>query len=206
MRTLPAFVTDAELVIASALAELAIARGGVLDEHQTPVYVRGLADLESGDVRAACDALAREPREDYGTVLPDVGTIRARAFEVARDRADEAARAKLLPPPRRRDDDEPTFHCLACFDEPNGWRQFWCPGSGALRVDVSQRHARHDGLAIAGCGRLKAHGPHAYTERCTCVDTNPVIAEHRRKQAEYQQRRAASVPRRSDRRAAGEDR
>jgi hypothetical protein len=30
--------------------------------------------------------------------------------------------------------EEPVFACTGCFDEPNGWRSFWCPGAGRLRL------------------------------------------------------------------------
>lgn len=45
--------------------------------------------------------------------------------------------------------DEPTFACIKCWDEPNGWQQRRiCNG--------------HE------CERRKPHAPHTFTMRCPC--------------------------------------
>lgn len=74
--------------------------------------------------------------------------------------------------PARQDLGEPTYHCIDCKDEPNGWRVFWCPGVGDS----------HSGELLPGraiCARRHDHYPHSYVERCGCIDTNPVIQTHR---------------------------
>lgn len=93
---------------------------------------------------------------------------------------------------------EPRFYCLACLDEPNGWRIFWCRGDGRLRAQPEDKPRHLAGTDTQPCGRTKEHPPHSYSERCACRDTNPVIAEHRRRQAEYATRRGLKARRGED--------
>jgi len=69
--------------------------------------------------------------------------------------------------------DAPTYHCLLCFDEPHAWRLFWCVGVPA----AASRHQPSD-IPVYPCARRQPHATHSYAERCTCRDTNPVIAQY----------------------------
>lgn len=179
-------LTETELRIASALADMAIARGGTFDDFQTPVYLRGLVDLDSHLVARACDALGREPRADYTPVVPPVGTIRQRVLDLARVDAAAESAAKLLPAPVSEPDEKPYF-CLECRDEPYGWRVVWCRGVGSM---ASTGTPKDTTLTVLVCARRGSHPPHTYTERCTCYGVNPVSAAHRRRMHEAIQRRA----------------
>lgn len=76
--------------------------------------------------------------------------------------------------------DEPTFACTGCFDEPNGWRSFWCPGAGRLHLASRPDWAYGPTL---GCGVSKSHDAHAYVERCECFGTNPVVRARKEREA-----------------------
>jgi hypothetical protein len=166
--------TWAELGIGEAVARLAVARGGLIDDTTSEVYLDCLADLDPDAVGRACEDLAIEPRGAYEAVLPPVATIRARVEALAQRAALEAAAKRVLPMPQT-EDDEPRYFCLACRDEPHGWRIFWCPGSGALRTMARPDRAQG---SMVECGR-PVHAPHSYAHRCECADTNPVIAKAR---------------------------
>lgn len=182
----------AELGIGEALTRLAVARGGLLDDTTSEVYLDCLGDLDPMAVGLACEDLALEPRREFDPVLPPVGEIRIRAEAIARREQAEAAARKLLPMPRP-DESAPRYVCPVCRDEASGWRLFWCPGRGGLRTfDRPERDAE---LPMSECGRSATHVPHTYADRCACVETNPVIAAHRQRQTE-------SVRRRKDRRSA----
>lgn len=178
-------LTESELHIASALADMAIARGGTFDDYQTPVYLRGLVDLDAGLVGRACEQIGLEPRDPYSPVVPPVGTIRARVFALAREDTAKIAAAKLLPAPVAEPDEQPYF-CLECRDEPNAWVVRWCRGRGKSAVVESTDR----GLAILPCARRDSHPPHSYAERCACLPSNPVIAGHRRRIRDAQQRKS----------------
>lgn len=133
--------------LTNALANLAIARGGILDEVTFAVYSDALADLEPSLVERACRQFALEPRADYESVIPSVGLIRERVTRIAL--APPKALRQLPPAPG-----EPTYRCATCHDDPNGWiDNIACP-------EVS-------------CGRHKAHAPHFFAVRCPCwLDRN----------------------------------
>lgn len=175
----------------AALARLAIARGSVPDEATAVIYLDLLQDVDAACLAEACDELAREPRREFESALPDVGTIRARAEDVGRRWRAEAAHAKLLPAPHKSHDREPTFFCLDCLDEPNALRIFWCYGVGSQRVGIDAKPDRAHG-AIHPCGRLQEHGPHTYAERCQCSETNPVIARARERERASKAKRVTS--------------
>ena len=82
--------------------------------------------------------------------------------------------------------DEPRFHCTDCHDESSAWRPFWCAGMGELRRLEKPITAAGD---LASCGRMRAHIPHGYVEKCACSATNPVIAEHRAREARWRKPR-----------------
>jgi len=71
---------------------------------------------------------------------------------------------------RPTDFQEPTYECLDCKDEPNGWRMWWCPG-----VELAGRAQPDDITARHSCGRTMAHAPHSYADRCPCLPTNQTI-------------------------------
>jgi hypothetical protein len=77
------------------------------------------------------------------------------------------------------DDDGPRYFCVACRDEPAAWRLWCCAGLGKFRA-VTVRD-----IPTSQCGRRKDHPPHTYAERCQCSQTNPVVAEHRRRLEEF---------------------
>lgn len=180
-------LTEAELRVAIALRDLAIARGGEMDGDQYAVYLRALADQTPALVERACAEIGIEPRGAFESVVPPVGQIRARVAELARrDRETDASRRLLPMPADARPDREPTFFCLDCLDEPSGWRLWWCPGRGVRRTFERRED---DVTPMAECARGAEHAPHAYAARCACVDTNPVIARHRQRLAEARHRR-----------------
>ncbi len=171
-----------DLRTGNALANLAIARGGLLDDAITPVYLRQLEDLDPLLITRACVQLANQPRADYETTLPSVGTIRALVETLAReDQAKEAAKHLLpLPDP---DSDQPTFFCLDCHDESSAWREMFCTGaSTGKQLDARPLNFK---TPVYYCGRKFAHGPHGYVERCPCYETNPVIARRREQSQRY---------------------
>lgn len=177
-----------ELIAAEALAKLAIARGGLLDEYSADVYLDRLQRFDVKLVARACEALSDEPRREYETSLPDVGRIIERIHVCEREDAERLAESRLLPAPKR-DDNEPRFHCLACLDEPSGWRSFWCPGTGQFRSHEKPERATR--LTMHPCARPKDHGQHPYVDYCECRETNPVIHQHRQRMAAAQQRKSA---------------
>lgn len=174
-----------DMVTAEALAKLAIARGGLLDEYSAEVYLDRLDRFDPALVARACAELSDTPRAEFETTLPEVGRIIERVEALARKDADEAARLRLLPSRVVRDADEPTFHCLACFDEPAAWRSFWCPGE-PRELAKPERASR---FSSVDCGRPKKHIGHFYVARCECSDTNPVIRGHRDRQAQFRQQK-----------------
>lgn len=172
------------LIIAEALTRLAIARGAILDETTTDVYLRQLTAIEPIHdpvlITRACEELGNFERGEMELALPAVGTIRARCESILSRDAAETAAKKLLPFPKS-DEDGPTFFCLDCRDETNGWRMFYCPGIGALRVNALPAH--YADLTATVCARHNNHGPHVYTEHCACHGRNPVAAERRAKES-----------------------
>lgn len=175
-------VTD----IATAVLRLSIARGGgVLDDITGDVYVRGLMDLRADLVTEACDDLGLEPREDFKPAMPTVADIRARVDRIAREAAARDAAAKLLPAPVSEPDERPYF-CLDCRDEPHAWRAFWCAGIGSAASRTGPTDPRR---TVCPCSRRHPHAHHGYVERCQCADVNPIIAEHRRRIASFQEQR-----------------
>lgn len=177
-------LTEGELTIASALVDMAIARGGTFDDYQTPVYLRGLVDLDARLVARACEQIGLETRASYEQVVPAVGIIRARVVALSRDDAAKEAAAKLLPAPVAEPDEKPYF-CLECRDEPHGWRTYWCRGKGPQAViDQLER------TGVLPCARRHSHDPHTYVDRCGCYEVNPVSAAHRRRMAEFQTRKS----------------
>lgn len=161
--------------IGVAVTSLAIARGTALDDAQSEVYLRELADVDPAQIERACSALAKEPRREYAPALPAVGDIREKCREFQRADADlERARVSLLPAPKA-DEDGPRFYCQECLDESSGFRIFAC-GGAKVRV-VDERTARRLAeLPSRHCGRLNEHAPHSFAERCHCWQHNPVVA------------------------------
>jgi hypothetical protein len=170
----------------TALSFLSAARQADPDPETAVVYMTALSDISDDAIERACHELAKRPRKDFEPALPTVGTIRETALALQQADADLAARAKLLPWPSKAQPDEPTFFCVQCFDEPNGFRVFACPGVGDQRdATMGLAPDRHP------CGRPKSHRPHTYSERCGCVDTNPVIRAHRERARAAQRLRQA---------------
>jgi hypothetical protein len=163
-----------ELSVGQAVTRLAVARGGLIDDTTSEVYLDLLGDLDPAAVCHACAELATEPRGAYEPVLPAVAVIRARAETMSRRAAAEAQARRVLPLPKT-DAEGPRYFCLDCRDEPSAWRVCWCPGKGALRT--MDRPERSEG-SIVECARAGVHAPHAYVERCQCAGVNPVVARY----------------------------
>lgn len=166
-----------------ALKFLAVARQADPDFETSGVYLIALADLDSRLVMRACRQLALEPRLDFMPAMPAVGTIRALVAELARADAEAERHARYLPRPAS---DEPTYVCLTCLD--GYWvKSFWCPGRGSDQP----KHARHDGLVTRPCVRRNLHAPHTWTEKCSCVETNPVVQQQLQTQRGFASQKAA---------------
>lgn len=166
-----------------ALGALALAKQAEFEAEAIAVYAHVLRDLEPSAVVAACEALAAEPWEDFRPVMPAAGVIRDRAEDILAERRAAATAARLLPMPAA-DEDGPRFFCVRCLDEPSGFRLWWCAGVGS-EADAPS------GWRLARCGRTHPHHGHSYVDRCGCVDTNPVIAQHRARMRAHQVRRAS---------------
>lgn len=169
-----------------SLGALALAVNHGLEEEQLRVAAYALRDLSPSLLRAACLKLGQTER-----FWPKPIDIRETADAILVDEHARESAAKLLPMPKS-EADEPRFFCLDCRDEPNAWRPLYCLGSGEQRAVKAPAHVD---VPTHPCGRLKPHYPHNYAEKCGCSDTNPVIAEARR-------RMNASRVRREQRRAS----
>lgn len=169
---------EAQMVIGDALIRLAAARGGKLDDVTSEVYLDDLQAFEPSFVSRACETLRKQPRRDYETILPALATIIAEVERIAREDARVEANLRLLPMPSPS---EPTYVCLRCMD--GFWETVWCPGSGHLRN--TEKHPRHHGLPSVQCQHPRPHVAHTAAVRCSCIDTNPVIAEQRNKHRQY---------------------
>jgi len=169
--------------IVSALSALAMARGGTLDEAQGLVYARLLQESDPGLVERACMALAKEPREEFETLLPSVGAILTRAGVIRTSDTKALAASKLLPLPKV-ENDEPRYFCADCLDEPSGWRIHQCAGWHALIVD-ERTTKRLEGLDGRHCGKRTQHGPHSFAEKCHCYQHNPVVAQWNQKHTKH---------------------
>ncbi len=99
--------------------------------------------------------------------------------------------------------DEPTYHCLDCYDEPNGWRVYWCQGDGEYRKSPQDKPAVEKHATTRDCERNKAHYPHTYTERCGCFYTNPIRAAARERRKQAAQERAAQAEKNTHSRGGG---
>lgn len=175
-----------ELTIGNALVRLAAARGGLLDDVTSEVYLERLSRFDPFLVKRACEHWSDIPREDYQPVLPPVGALIETLEQFARDDRAELAAAKLLPAPVAEPDEKPYF-CLDCHDEPYGWRSLWCRGVGQ---HASTSGPKDPNLGIRACARRQSHSSHTYVERCACFEVNPNSAAHRRRMAEHQQKKA----------------
>jgi hypothetical protein len=172
-----------EAEIGEALTRLCVARGGAIDDTASEVYLDRLARFSPGLVRRACERWMDVPRREFETALPDVGKLIQTIEHIAEEDAAELRRAKYLPAPR--DEDGPRYVCLACHD--GYWViSMWCPGRGT----DAKRHARHEGLVTRDCGRRKHHQPHTWTEKCACVETNPVVQQQLQTQRGFVTQRA----------------
>ena len=171
------------LTIGDALVRLAAARGGLLDDVTSEVYLERLSRFDPRLVRRACEHWSDVPRQEYQPVLPPVGRLIETVERLAREDAATASAAKLLPPPVAEPDEKPYF-CLACRDEPYGWRAYWCRGRG--QASAGETSDRAD---VRVCGRRDSHAAHTYVERCGCYDVNPTSAASRRRIAEFHQRK-----------------
>lgn len=161
-----------QLSAAESLSRLAIARTAELDDVTLTVYLDALEDIDPPMLRRACLDLAKQPRKDFEAALPSVGMIRERCSELVRlDQVADAA-TRLLPMPQS-DETGPRYACLDCHD--TSWRMFGCSGSGPVRGIPPNA----PDISAYPCGRIKAHSPHTYAERCACWETNPVIARDR---------------------------
>jgi len=119
--------------LALTLTLLARARQAEFAEEDQIIYAHVLRDLDLGLIGAACEELAREPREAFASTMPTVGDIRARCERIEYARAQEPLA---------------TFACPKCQDEPNGWIQWECPQTHCGRA---RPHAPHPFTARCPC-------------------------------------------------------
>lgn len=109
------------------------------------------------EVRADCDAVVR---------LKPVPALMAPQFEEI-----PGGRTVTFPNPfggtglTLRISREWRYDCDTCAD--TGWAERHCGNSGTH------------------CGRRGEHGPHAFVEKCGCIDWNPTIRRHRDAGAKY---------------------
>lgn len=178
---------EIELAVSDALIRLAVARGGTLDDTSGDVYVDELRKFDIAFVKRACERLRVQPRREFEAVLPALGTIIETINAIAREEAEKESARKLLPMPKVADENEPRFFCLTCLD--SGWEILWCPGYGPQRL--ATKPDRHADIPTAQCDRLRPHASHTGCVRCSCEQTNPVLARERQKQREFVERRAA---------------
>jgi hypothetical protein len=160
----------------TALQFLSVARQAEADPAMALVYLKGTEDLDPGVLERVCEALGKEPRQDYKSAMPELGTIRSRCEALARADAESAAAQRLLPvPAEHADDDRRTWYfCLDCRDELSGWREMFCHGAGEQKNDLARPFSMK--TAAYYCGRKHAHQPHAYVEKCNCYGKNPAVA------------------------------
>jgi hypothetical protein len=156
--------------IAESIARLALARGADGDEFTSSVYLETLIDLDADVMRRACSGLSKQSRGEFESAMPSVGQIRERCAEIAQTDLETQQRMLLGAAPKS-ENHEPTFYCLDCQDEPNGWRESRCRG-------VAPFAASDDGK-YSPCGRTHSHLPHPFVDRCRCLPHNPVIAAAR---------------------------
>lgn len=168
---------DGQLVLRS-LVNLAIARQAEFEDGAQRVYVHLLSDLNPAVVERACHALALRPRADYTTAMPSAADVRLAVQEVLQQDALDREFALRAPMPVD-DEDGPRFFCLNCRDESSAWRPFWCPGTGKARTFNRPAHAEG---SMVECGKRTDHAGHRYVARCECYETNPVIAERRKRE------------------------
>ncbi len=152
--------------IGRALVRLGIARQSPCDEGTQQVYGEALVLFPPTVVETSCRTLSLEARPEFSTAFPDLGTIIAACTaETERLKVDTL---KLIA--AQRPEHEPTYYCLDCRDEPNGWRIWFCRGVNETRTILTQ------GLSVHACGRMQDHPAHTYAEPCACLPHNPEIA------------------------------
>jgi hypothetical protein len=133
------------------LAKLALARQADFSEDAERVYLEALSDIPVGYLQAGCFDLAKLPRADFGSTMPDVGTIRAAAL---------AHQPKFASPQPPVDSDPRTWHrCHACADV--GFIVRMCPGPPASDCGRGPAGYYRDGIYLAPCR-------HAHTVAQTC--------------------------------------
>jgi len=183
-----AVVSSGASRVTKALINLALARQAEFDEEAQRVYLHILRDTDPALVARACGTWADRPRGEFAPAMPTAADIRILAEEIGRGDEAERRAARVLPLPKS-EEDEPRYFCADCKDEPNGWRIFWCHGSGKLRsFDVGDWNGA---LSRVDCGRHAIHLPHTYAAKCGCYETNPVIQQARERQQRKVEERAA---------------
>jgi hypothetical protein len=135
------------------LWKLAIARQAEFDDDAERVYLEALADIPVGYLQAGCFDLAKLPRADFGSVMPDVGTIRAAAL---------AHVPKFATPEVPHDADPRTWHrCHACADV--GFIIRTCPGPPNSTCGRGSSGYYRDGIYTGPCRHA-----HTVAQKCEC--------------------------------------
>jgi hypothetical protein len=160
---------DPRIEIGKALVSLAIARGTVLDEATSEVYLDLLQDLHHNFVSRACRVFARKTRKEFEPAMPSVGAIRDLALDCEVSDRHAAKRMRLEPP--KRDVPRGTPHCHICRD--TSWQEYLCEGLGTGRGPNPALTAA--GVANRNCERPGSHAPHTFVGPCACRPTNPVL-------------------------------
>lgn len=145
-----------------ALTKLAESKNAPVREGQMDTFLEDLADVPTPLLLAACVRLRKATT--YG--LPSSADVRLMCDDIQREDAAERAQKAL----RAAEEDRTTWkHCQRCQDDPGAWVQLYCLGVGAVKDPSAGVFERGQlGMETAFCGRSRDHGPHPFTERCTC--------------------------------------
>lgn len=142
----PPKMTAEKMQIVGPLAQMAVARGGLLDETIIAVYVEDLKGCDPVAVAIACGEIRRTPRREGELAVPEVGAILERVRHVER-RLATAEQQKRLQARNGQD-------CSIC--RGSGWMPCQCPQMP--------------------CGKAAEHPPHPWTARCGCwLDANMAL-------------------------------
>ena len=128
--------TNAEMLIVGPLSQMAVGRGGMLDETQIAVYVQDLRDVDVEAFAIACAEIRRTRRKDGELAVPEVGMLIERTEAVQRRQA-LAARQQLLQAPSG-----------GCLCRGTGWMPCSCPEEPCGKATA---HGPHEWMTRCPC-------------------------------------------------------
>jgi len=172
--------------VIAALTPFLATFGAVLDGDQWRQYAKALADVNPGDLDDAMDEL-RKTHAFRNAPLP--AEILRRCEDAARKRIAATLAARRIRPTD-----------VKARDDEGEWKSFTLKGIGTLRMHVLPDD--HPALPRYACIKCRdtsweeipntGDTPKQPTcRRCACWQSNPVIAQQRSKDAEYQRRKAS---------------